>query len=69
MHLKKKVSLYKNINIIKILLPSFFAGPNEAYLQATCFNNLGFKGFVVAEITLDIKSFLKNMYLKKYLMT
>ena len=45
MHLKKKLSLYKNINIIKILLPSFFAGPNEAYLQATCFNNLGFKGF------------------------
>ena len=69
MHLKKKLSLYKNINIIKILLPSFFAGPNEAYLQATCFNNLGFKGFVVGRDHAGHKKFFKNMYLKKYLMT
>jgi ATP sulfurylase len=60
MHLKKKLSLYRNINIIKILLPSFFAGPNEAYLQATCFNNLGFKGFVVGRDHAGHKKFFQK---------
>ena len=45
--LKKNSSIYKNIKIIKIYLPSMFAGPKEAYLQAKLFSNLNFKSFVV----------------------
>ncbi len=47
MTLKKSVSMYKKVMITKIYLPSFYAGPKEAYLQAKYFDNLGFKKFIV----------------------
>ena len=34
--LKKNLKLYRNLIIGKIYLPSFYAGPNETFLQATC---------------------------------
>jgi sulfate adenylyltransferase len=55
--LKKKNNLYKNINVVKILLPSLFAGPNETYLQATILNNNNFKKFVVGRDHAGIKNF------------
>ena len=58
--LKKKLSLYKSIKITKITLPSFYAGPNEAYLQATCFKNLGFKAFIVGRDHAGFKNFFKK---------
>ena len=58
--LKKKVSIYKNILITKIYLPSFYAGPNEAYLQAKYFNNIGFKKFMVGRDHAGFKNFFQK---------
>ncbi len=43
----KKNKIFKNIKIFFIQLPSFFAGPNEAFFQAKIFENLKFKYFYV----------------------
>jgi len=58
--LKKNTNLYKNLKIIRIALPSFYAGPNEAYLQATCFNNLGFKSFIVGRDHAGYKNYFNK---------
>lgn len=55
--LKEKDKLYKKIKIIKIFLPKLFAGPKEAYLQATVFNNLKFKFFSVGRDHAGVKNF------------
>ena len=59
--LKAEKIMYKNIKIIKIYLPSLMAGPNEAYLQAVCFNNLNFNSFFVGR---DHAGYKKNF--KRY---
>ena len=59
--------MYKKIKVFKISLPSFYAGPKEAYLQARIFQNIGFKNSLLEEIMLDITIFLISMILKKYL--
>ena len=58
--LKKNVNLYKNIEIAKIYLPSFYAGPNEAFLQASYLDNLGFKYFLVGRDHAGFKNFFKK---------
>ena len=67
--LKKKFKLYKNIKIIKILLPLLYAGPNEAMLQAILFSNIRFKGFVVGRDHAGFKNFYskyssQNIFIK-----
>ena len=56
----RKEKLYKNAKLIKIFLPSLFAGPKEAYLQATIFQNLGAKRFIVGRDHAGIGSFYKK---------
>tara|TARA_B100001093_G_scaffold195342_1_gene187798 strand:+ start:564 stop:1613 length:1050 start_codon:yes stop_codon:yes gene_type:complete len=68
--LKKNFKLYKNINVVKILLPLLYAGPNEALLQATIFRNIKFKSFVVGRDHAGFKNFYskyssQNIFKKK----
>jgi sulfate adenylyltransferase len=58
--LKKNIPIYKNILVTKIYLPSFYAGPNEAYLQAKYFNNVGFKKFIIGRNHAGFKNFFKK---------
>ena len=51
---KRKVSVYQ------LLLPSFFAGPNEAFLQAVIMKNIGFNSFIVGRDHAGVS----NFYLK-----
>lgn len=53
----KKNRIFKNINVLPILLPTFFAGPNEAFFQAKIFENLGYKYFYVGRDHAGVKSF------------
>ena len=43
----KKNKIFKNLNLFFIYLPSFFAGPNEAFFQAKIFENLKYNYFYV----------------------
>lgn len=65
--LKKKHHLYKKIKIIKIFLPSFFAGPKEAHLQATFFRNIGFKYFFTGRDHAGFKNYFSKYAAQKYL--
>ncbi len=53
----KKSKIFKNINILPIYLPTFFAGPNEAFFQAKIFENLGYNFFYVGRDHAGFKSF------------
>ena len=52
--------MYRNLIIGKIYLPSFYAGPNETFLQATCLKNFGFNSFLVGRDHAGYKKFLKK---------
>jgi len=56
----KKNKIFKDINIVFISLPTFFAGPNEAFFQAKIFENLKFKFFYVGRDHAGYKSFYKK---------
>ena len=49
--------IFRNINILFIYFPTFFAGPNEAFLQAKIFENMKFKSFYVGRDHAGYKSF------------
>ena len=53
----KKNRIYKKINILFIYLPTFFAGPNEAFFQAKIFENMKFKSFYVGRDHAGFKNF------------
>ncbi len=53
----KKNKILKNIKIFPIYLPTFFAGPNEAFFQAKIFENLGYNFFYVGRDHAGFKSF------------
>jgi len=53
----KKNKFFKKINILSINLPTFFAGPKEAFFQAKIFENLGYKFFYVGRDHAGYKSF------------
>ena len=53
----KKNKIFKNINILPIYLPTFFAGPNEAFFQAKIFENLGYRFFYIGRDHAGFKSF------------
>ena len=53
----KKNKIFKNIKIFPIYLPTFFAGPNEAFFQAKIFENLGYNFFYVGRDHAGFKSF------------
>ena len=56
----KNNKTFKNINILFIYLPTFFAGPNEAFFQAKIFENMKFKYFYVGRDHAGYKSFYKK---------
>lgn len=56
----KKNEKFKKIKIFSIYLPTFFAGPNEAFFQAKIFENLGFKYFYVGRDHAGYKSFYEK---------
>ena len=56
----KKNEVFKYINIFFIYLPTFYAGPNEAFFQAKIFENLKFKFFYVGRDHAGYKSFYKK---------
>ena len=58
--MKKNLKLYRNLIIGKIYLPSFYAGPNETFLQATCLKNFGFNSFLVGRDHAGYKKFFKK---------
>ncbi len=53
----KKNKIFKKINIFFIYLPTFFAGPNEAFFQAKIFENMKFKSFYVGRDHAGYKKF------------
>lgn len=57
--------IFKNINILFIHFPTFFAGPNEAFLQAKIFENLKFKSFYVGRDHAGYKSFYNKFDAQK----
>lgn len=65
--LKKKHHLYKKVKIIKIFLPSFFAGPKEAHLQAILFRNIGFKYFFIGRDHAGFKNYFSKYAAQRYL--
>jgi len=56
----KKNKIFKEINILFIYLPTFFAGPNEAFFQAKIFENMKFKSFYVGRDHAGYKAFYKK---------
>ena len=56
----RKGKLYKNAKLIKIFMPSLFAGPKEAYLQAIIFQNLGAKSFIVGRDHAGVGAFYEK---------
>ena len=56
----KKNKTFKYINIFFIYLPTFYAGPNEAFFQAKIFENLKYKFFYVGRDHAGYKSFYKK---------
>ena len=56
----KKNKIFKDIDIVFISLPTFFAGPNEAFFQAKIFENLKFKFFYVGRDHAGYRSFYKK---------
>ena len=66
----KKHYIYKNIFLFRLFLPQMYAGPKEAFLQATIFKNFGFKGFAVGRDHAGVKKFYKKyqsqVFIKKY---
>ena len=61
----KKQKIYKKTKLIKIFIPSLHAGPNEAFLQAILFQNLGLKKFIVGRDHAGIKNFYKKYEAQK----
>ena len=55
--IRKKKGLKNKIKIISIFMPTFFAGPKEAFLQAIMMQNLGFTNFVIGRDHAGVKSF------------
>ncbi len=55
--IRKKMNLKNKIKIISIFMPTFFAGPKEAFLQAIMMQNLGFNNFVVGRDHAGVKDF------------
>jgi len=56
----RKYYIYRNMFFFKLYLPQFYAGPKEAFLQASIFKNFGFLGFAVGRDHAGIKSFYKK---------
>ena len=56
----KKNKIFNKINVLFIHLPTFFAGPNEAFFQAKIFENMKFKYFYVGRDHAGYKSFYKK---------
>jgi sulfate adenylyltransferase len=56
----KNNKIFKNINILFIYLPTFFAGPKEAFFQGKIFENMKFKSFYVGRDHAGYKSFYKK---------
>lgn len=64
--LKSLNILYKKTVIPVILnMPSYFAGPREAFFQAIIFQNIGFKYFVVGRDHAGINNFYANFASQK----
>ena len=55
--IRKKKGLKNKIKIISIFMPTFFAGPKEAFLQAIMMQNLGFSNFVIGRDHAGVKNF------------
>ena len=53
----KKKGLRNKIKIISVFIPTFFAGPKEAFLQAIMMQNLGFSNFVIGRDHAGVKGF------------
>ena len=53
----KRNKIFKKTNIFFIYLPTFFAGPNEAFFQAKIFENMKFKSFYVGRDHAGYKKF------------
>ena len=56
----KNNKTFKSINILFIYLPTFFAGPNEAFFQAKIFENMKFKYFYVGRDHAGYRSFYRK---------
>jgi sulfate adenylyltransferase len=64
--LKSLNILYKkNITPVVLNMPSYFAGPREAFFQAIIFQNIGFKYFVVGRDHAGINNFYDNFASQK----
>ena len=61
----KVKKIYKKVKLIKIFIPSLQAGPNEAFLQAILFQNLGFKKFIVGRDHAGVRNFYKKYEAQK----
>ena len=55
--IRKQNKLKEKMKIISIFMPTFFAGPKEAFLQAVMMQNLGFNNFVVGRDHAGVKGF------------
>jgi sulfate adenylyltransferase len=73
-HIKFKLNLIlkslnilykKNITPVVLNMPSYFAGPREAFFQSIIFQNIGFKYFVVGRDHAGIKNFYGNFASQK----
>jgi len=60
-----KILYKKNITPVVLNMPSYFAGPREAFFQAIIFQNIGFKYFVVGRDHAGINNFYENFASQK----
>ena len=60
-----KILYKKNINPVVLNMPSYFAGPREAFFQSIIFQNIGFKYFVVGRDHAGINNFYGNFASQK----
>ena len=58
--LRNKYKLYSRVKIISFFMPTFFAGPKEAFLQATMMQNFGFNNFIVGRDHAGFKNIFKK---------
>ena len=61
----KSKKIYKKLKLIKIFIPSLHAGPNEAFLQAILFQNLGLRKFIIGRDHAGVRNFYKKYEAQK----